>query len=105
MFLLANFMAALATVLGMALTAYTWMFIISALLSWVNPDPYNPIVRFLRRATEPVLFRLRNRLPFLYTGGLDLSPLAAILVLVFLEQFLVGSLRQAAFIIAQQVPQ
>ncbi len=104
MFIIANFLTAFATVLGMVLTVYTWMFIISALLSWVNPDPYNPIVRFLRQATEPVLFRLRNRLPFLFMGGLDLSPLAAILILVFLEQFLVGSLRQAAIIIAQQVP-
>lgn len=63
------------------LTAYMWVVIISALLSWVNPDPYNPVVRFLRNATEPVYARIRRTLPFVVMGGFDLSPILVIVVL------------------------
>jgi len=60
------------------LTMYMWVVIVSALLSWVNPDPYNPIVRFLRNATEPVYYRIRRMLPFVVVGGFDLSPVIVI---------------------------
>ncbi|MBI5345223.1 MAG: YggT family protein [Deltaproteobacteria bacterium] len=95
MFALANLIRAFALVLDYALTAYMWMTIIRALLSWVNPDPYNPIVRFLYQVTEPVLYRIRRIVP--YMGGLDLSPLIVILVIYFLKWFLVATLIDIAF--------
>jgi YggT family protein len=94
MFVAENFITALAGVLGMVLELYMWIVIVSALISWVNPDPYNPVVRFLRQATEPVLGRVRRYLPPM--GGLDLSPIVVILAIVFLKQFLVGSLMELA---------
>ncbi|SNR61345.1 YggT family protein [Humidesulfovibrio mexicanus] len=60
------------------LTGYMWVVIVSALLSWVNPDPYNPIVRFLRNATEPLYWRIRRWMPFVVVGGFDLSPIVVI---------------------------
>lgn len=60
------------------LTVYMWVVIVSALLSWVNPDPYNPIVRFLRNATEPLYWRIRRWMPFVVVGGFDLSPIVVI---------------------------
>jgi YggT family protein len=95
MFVLANFLSAIAAALNMVLTLYMWIVIGRALISWVNPDPRNPIVRFLHNATEPLLYRVRRVLPFM--GGLDLSPLVVIIAIVFLEQFLVGSLQGLAF--------
>lgn len=95
MFLLANFLSAFAQILGIALNLYMWIIIIRALLSWVNPDPYNPIVRFLHSITEPVLYRVRKAVPM--SGiGLDLSPIIVILVIYFLQTFLVQSLEMAA---------
>lgn len=94
MFVGSNFLSALADVLDIILTAYMWIVIIAALISWVRPDPYNPIVRFLYRATEPVLARVRRYLPPM--GGLDFSPLIVILVILFLKRFLVMSLIDAA---------
>jgi YggT family protein len=67
-----------------------WMIIGSALLSWVNPDPYNPIVRFLHRATDPVLDRVRSKMP--YMGGIDLSPLLVILAIYFVRNFILLSI-------------
>jgi YggT family protein len=94
MFVAGNFVLALARLLEIAITAYIWIIIARALLSWVNPDPYNAIVRFLYRVTEPVLRPVRHRLPVM--GGLDLSPLVVILVLYFVDAFLVSSLRDLA---------
>lgn len=91
MFVLGNFLKAIAVVLDQVLNIYFWIVIISALLSWVNPDPYNPIVRFLNRATEPVFYQIRKRLPVNF-GGLDISPVIVILVIIFMQQFVVGSL-------------
>lgn len=71
---------------------YTWVIILSALFSWIRPDPYNPIVRTLRALTEPVLWRVRQKLPFTYINGLDLSPVVVILVLQFLNYVLTRSL-------------
>jgi YggT family protein len=95
MFVAGNFLLALARLLEIAITAYIWIIIARALLSWVSPDPYNPIVRFLYRVTEPVLRPIRYRLPTL-SMGLDLSPLVLILVLTFLDWFLVSTLRDLA---------
>ena len=95
MFLFANLLTALAAVIGTLLTVYTWILIARAVISWVNPDPYNPIVRFLYNVTEPVLYRVRRLVPAVF-GGIDLSPLILILALQFLQIFLVGSLHDLA---------
>jgi len=72
-----------------------WVIIARALLSWVNPDPYNPIVRFLHNVTEPVLYAIRRRVPIFF-GGIDFSPMLVILAILFLDSFLVPSLVQTA---------
>lgn len=95
MFVLGNFISAIAHVLDVVLSIYMWLIIISALISWVNPDPYNPIVRFLYSVTEPVLSFVRRNLP-LPRMGIDLSPLIVLLVIVFLQNFLIRTLLQLA---------
>lgn len=95
MFVFSNLVLALARILELLLWAYFWIIIARAVLSWVNPDPFNPIVRFLYRATEPVLRPIRQALPTLGMG-LDLSPMVVLLAIYFLESFLVGSLRDLA---------
>lgn len=95
MFVISNFVYAMASVLGMALQVYTWIIIARAVISWVNPDPYNPIVRFLYNVTEPVLYRVRRTIPS-YFGGIDFSPLVVLLVVFFLQLFLVRSLQDLA---------
>lgn len=70
------------------LTLYMWVVIISAVLSWVNPDPYNPIVRFLRNITDPVYARIRRTLPFVVVGGMDLSPIVVIVAIQILGALL-----------------
>jgi YggT family protein len=87
-----NLLRALAQIINMVLNIYMWIVIIAALISWVNPDPYNPIVRFLYRATGPVFQRVRRFVPPL--GGIDLSPLIVLLVIYFLQYFLVTTLLQ-----------
>ena len=91
MFAVGNLVAALASILDLALTIYMWVIIARALLSWVNPDPFNPIVRFLYKVTEPVLSWVRSRVPVVY-GGLDLAPLLVLLAIMFLQRFLVATL-------------
>ncbi len=91
MFILGNFLFAMAQVLSMLIRTYMWIVIIRALISWVNPDPYNPIVRFLHTATDPLLHRIRRLIPASF-GGIDFSPLILIAGLYFLEFFLVQSL-------------
>ncbi|MFQ5681951.1 MAG: YggT family protein [Candidatus Binatia bacterium] len=91
MFVLANLLTAVAQVLDYILWAYMWIIIARALISWVNPDPYNPIVSFLNNATEPVLSRVRRSFPF-FAGGIDFSPLIVFMVIIFLQAFLVRSL-------------
>ncbi len=90
MFLIANFMNGVAVILSWLLSIYIWVIIIRALLSWVSPDPYNPIVQILYRLTEPVLAPIRYRMP--NPGGVDLSPIVVILVIFFLQNFLVQSM-------------
>ncbi|MCW7752529.1 YggT family protein [Desulfobotulus sp. H1] len=95
MFLLGNFFMALARITEMILTIYVWILIARALLSWVNPDPYNPIVRFLHQVTDPVMDRVRRLIPLQF-GGIDFSPIIIILGIVFLQQMLVSSLYNMA---------
>jgi len=91
MFIIGNFLKAVAVVLHYVLTFYMWIVVARAVLSWVNPDPYNPIVRFIHNVTEPVLYRIRTRIPVDF-GGIDFSPIIVILCVVFLENFIVNSL-------------
>ena len=95
MFVLSNFLVALAKILDIGLSLYMWIIIGRAVISWVNPDPYNPIVRFLNAATEPVLYPIRRKLP-IHLGGIDFSPILVILAIIFLQTFLVQSLVQVA---------
>ena len=96
MFVFNQFIVALARLIDLVLVAYMWLIIARALISWVNPDPYNPIVRFLYTVTDPVLYRLRRALPFLYTSGVDLSPIVIVVGIYFLQSFLVQSLYDLA---------
>ena len=91
MFVLSNFITAIAKVLSIALNLYMWLIIIRALASWFSPDPYNPIYQFLIRITEPVLGYIRRFLP-MRAGMMDLSPIVALLAIIFLQTFLVQSL-------------
>jgi YggT family protein len=95
MFAVKNLLISLAYILDLGLNIYMWIIIARAVVSWVNPDPYNPIVRFLYNITEPLLGWVRRRLPVVL-GGLDLSPLLVLLAIVFLRQFLVATLLDLA---------
>jgi YggT family protein len=95
MFIVGIFINAIAGVLNAVLSIYMIIVIVAALISWVNPDPYNPIVRFLFSMTEPVFRRVRRILP-LPTAAIDLSPLIVVLVIIFLQLFLVEMMRQVA---------
>lgn len=96
MFVMGNFLGAVARLLDLLLWAYIWLIIIRALLSWVNPDPWNPLVQFLTRVTEPVLAPIRRRVPS-WRIGIDLSPLVAILAIYFVQWFLVDTLKDMAW--------
>jgi YggT family protein len=91
MFIIGNFILAIANILDIALTVYMWIIIISALISWVNPDPYNPIVRFLYSITNPVLRPIREIIGY-RLGPIDISPLIIILIIIFIQKFLITSL-------------
>ena len=88
-------MGALAGLLDTVLTLYVWIIVGRAVVSWVNADPYNPIVRMLCNLTDPVLDRLRQALPMSF-GGIDMSPIVAIFIVWFLRAFLVTSLYDLA---------
>jgi len=94
-FIVGYFVRAVASLLDVVIVAYIWIIIARAILSWVSPDPYNPLVRFLHRVTEPVLRAVRERLPT-HQLGLDFSPMIVILVLYFLKEFLVPVLYRIA---------
>lgn len=95
MYVLSNLVLALANLVDLVLYAYGIIIIARALISWVSPDPYNPIVRFLYRVTEPVLRPIRYRLPMMGMG-LDLSPMVVLLAIYFLERWLIPSLHEFA---------
>lgn len=98
MFVVSNFISAAAHLLDWALTILYWLILIRALISWVNPDPFNPIVQFLDAVTEPLLAPIRRMLPAHFRfGGIDISPLIAILVIFFLQSFLVRTLMDISF--------
>jgi YggT family protein len=91
MFVLGNFIIGLARVIEVVLTIYMWIIIARALISWVNPDPYNKIVIFLYRVTEPVLRPVRRLMPW-RNMGIDLSPIIVMLAILFLQYFLVATI-------------
>lgn len=91
MFVVSNFIMAIATIIDYALTIANWLIIIRALISWVNPDPYNAIVQFLYKTTEPLLAPFRRIMPA-YSIGIDISPIFALLAIWFLKLFLVKTL-------------
>ena len=91
MFVAGNFIGAIATILDYILTIANWLIIIRALISWVSPDPHNPLVQFLYKTTEPILSPFRRIIP-MYNVGLDISPIFALLFIWFLKLFLVRTL-------------
>jgi len=97
MFILGNLFEALAVILDKALWLYSIVVFIAVMISWVSPDPFNPVVQFLRSVTQPVFDWIRGRLPFAVVGMLDLSPIILLLFLWFARQFLVKSLFDLAF--------
>jgi len=96
MFIISNFLSAAAHVVDVLLTMLYWLILIRALISWVNPDPYNTIVQFLYKTTEPILFPIRKLLPFSLRFGIDISPIIAFLAVIFLKSFLVNTLLELA---------
>ena len=99
MFIFGYFLQALAGVLHVILISAMIVVIARAVLSWVSPDPYNPIVRIINQLSEPLLFPVRRRVPYL--GGVDFSPMIVLLVLMFMDNFLVPSLQRIAVQILQ----
>jgi YggT family protein len=93
MFVFGNVILGIARVLDVVLNIYMWIIIIRALISWVNPDPYNPIVQILTKLTEPVLRPIRKLVPQ-YKVGIDLSPLIATLAIIFLQYALIDTLKR-----------
>ncbi|HRF91083.1 MAG TPA: YggT family protein [Desulfobacter postgatei] len=100
MILFGNILYALAKIVELAdglLTVYKYILIAAALVTWVNPDPYNPIVRGIRALTEPVFYRIRKWMPFTYISGIDFSPFVVVLGIKFVQIFLARLLTQAMF--------
>jgi len=91
MFVIGNLIYAVAIILDYALKIANWLIIIRALLSWVNPDPLNPIVQFLYNVTEPLLMPFRKVFP-IYTIGVDISPIFALIFIWFMKLFLIRTL-------------
>ena len=91
-----NIIMGVARVLDIILDIYMWVIIIRALISWVNPDPYNPIVQILTRMTEPAFRPIRKLVPP-YKVGIDLSPVIAILIIIFLQYALIKNLYRIAY--------
>ena len=92
MFIVANLISALASVIGAFLTLLYWMILIRAVMSWVSPDPFNPIVQFLTNTTDPILEPIRRMLPASWRAGIDISPIIAFFLLMFMRAFIVGTL-------------
>ena len=96
MFVLGNILLTVAGIAGSLITIYSFVIFISCILSWVNADPYNPIVRIINTLTEPVLYRIRKFFPFVMIGGLDLSPILLIIFLQLFDGIIIGSLYDLA---------
>lgn len=95
MFIIGYLLMAVVKVLHLVINIFLWVVVARAILSWVSPDPYNPIVRFIHNVTEPVLYRIRTFLPVSF-GGIDISPVIAILGVYFVDIFVVNSLARIA---------
>ena len=96
MFIFANLLLAIASILNILLSVYMWIVIISALITWVNPDPYNPIVRFLRAVTDPVYRPIRRIIGYRF-GIIDISPMVVIIAILFVKYFVIQSLIELAY--------
>lgn len=96
MFIFGNLLIAVANILDIILSVYSWIVIVSALISWVNPDPYNPIVRFLHAVTDPVLRPVRRLIGY-RLGPIDISPIIVILAIIFAQKFLIRSLIEIGY--------
>lgn len=96
MFIFGNLILAAANIIDIILGVYKWVIIIAAIISWVNPDPYNPIVRFLYTVTEPVLRPIRRLIGY-RLGPIDISPVIVILAIIFIQRFLISSLIEVAY--------
>lgn len=99
MFIVSNFISAVANILDVILTILYWFILIRAIISWVNPDPHNPIVQFLYKSTEPFLNIVRRIFPFCNLGGIDISPIIAFLIIFFTRSFVIKSLLDVSAII------
>ena len=97
MFVLGNLCQAIATILGKVLWLYSIVIMVAVLISWVSPDPFNPIVKFLRSVTEPLLAWVRRRVPFAVVGMIDLSPLVILILIQLLQMVVVRSLFEFGF--------
>ncbi|MDY0275708.1 MAG: YggT family protein [Desulfomicrobium sp.] len=89
-----SLLAAVFDVLYSILSLYFWVVIAAVVMSWINPDPYNPIVRAIRTLTEPVFYRIRRWLPFTYVSGIDFSPFLVVLAIKFVQVFLARLMMQ-----------
>ncbi|NJD57138.1 MAG: YggT family protein [Nitrospirae bacterium] len=96
MLIFGNLLITVAEIVNMLLNVYYWVVIVAALISWVNPDPYNPVVRFLRTVTEPV-FRPIRRLIGHRLGPIDISPIVVIIGILFIQKFLVRSIIEIGY--------
>ena len=96
MFVFGDLIVAIANILDYILGIYKWILLIVVLLSWVSPDPYNPIVRFLHTITEPVLRPIRRMIGFTF-GPLDISPIIVFLIIMFLQSFLIRTLLKLGY--------
>jgi YggT family protein len=97
MFLISNFIIAIARVIEIFLGIFWWLLLVRVLVSWVSPSPFNPLVQFLYRTTEPILDPIRRFLPMM--GMIDFSPIIAFILIVFLRSFLVKSLFDIAYLL------
>jgi len=96
MFVFGDLIVSVAKILDILLGMYKWIIIISALISWVNPDPYNPVVRFLYQVTDPVLRPIRRLIGY-RLGPIDISPLIVIIAIIFVQSFLIRTLMKIGF--------
>ncbi|MFH1504831.1 MAG: YggT family protein [Candidatus Omnitrophota bacterium] len=97
MFILSNFLLAIASILDIILNILYWLILIRVLMSWVSPDPNNGIVQFLLKTTEPILYWIRRSLPLNFKIGIDISPIIAFLIIMFLRGFVVKTLLEFAY--------
>ncbi len=93
-----NLLTVVGQILHIGLNVYLWIIVIGALISWVNPDPFNPVVRFLRRVTDPLFFWLRRNIP-LIVSGIDFSPVIAIVLITFIDNAFVPSLMEGGNVV------